>query len=100
MLFKAIIKIDKNVMIKEAKTAIKNVSKLVYDVKSNSRSMFGGLKNAAPKVPNSLPSVNISQGSKTSINKGALSKLPDSGDNVGNMLRGRLKLELVLRVTT
>ncbi len=45
--------------------------------------MFGGLKNAAPKVPSS-----ISQGSKTLINKGALSKLPASGDNVGNMLKG------------
>lgn len=50
--------------------------------------MFGGLKNLAPKAPSSLPNSSISQGSKTPINKGTLSKLPTSGDNVGNMLKG------------
>jgi len=30
--------------------------------------MFGGLKNAAPKVPSSVPSGNASQGSKIPIN--------------------------------
>ncbi len=58
--------------------------------------MFGGLKNAAPKVPSSLPNSSISQGSKTLINKGTLSKLPASGDNVGNMLRGAADSELKL----
>ena len=50
--------------------------------------MFGGLKNSAPKVPSSLPSGNASQGSKIPMNKGASYKLPASGDNVGNMLKG------------
>lgn len=50
--------------------------------------MFGGLKNAAPKAPSRLPNSSISQGSKIPINKGGSYKLPASGDNVGNMLRG------------
>ena len=41
--------------------------------------MFGGLKNAAPKVPSSLPSGNASQGSKIPINKGTSSKLAERG---------------------
>ncbi|MDU1350954.1 MAG: hypothetical protein E6942_16870, partial [Clostridium argentinense] len=44
----------------EVKAAIKNVSKIVSAAKANSKNMFGGLKNSAPKVPSSLPSGNIS----------------------------------------
>ncbi|WP_461612180.1 RHS repeat-associated core domain-containing protein [Clostridium sp. Marseille-QA1073] len=65
MVFKEVTASFKKQAVQEAKAAIKNVSKLVSAVKSNSRNMFGGLKNSAPKAPRSLPNGNISQGAKT-----------------------------------
>jgi|GEM_PF-3013959 len=79
MEFKVIAKTDKKAIIQEAKAAIKNISKLISTIKLNSKNIFGGLKNAAPKVPSSLPSGNASQGSKIPINKGTSSKLSERG---------------------
>lgn len=41
--------------------------------------MFGGLKNATPKAPSSVPNGNMAQGSKTPIDKGTQSKLSERG---------------------
>jgi hypothetical protein len=71
-------------------TAIeKSIGKAIIKANSISKNIFGGLNNTATKTLSSfLPSGNISQVAKISINKGRSYKLPASGDNVGNMLKG------------
>ncbi|WP_291581493.1 RHS repeat-associated core domain-containing protein [Clostridium sp. UBA6640] len=88
MSFKEVTASFKKQAVQDVKAVMKNVSNIVSAIKSNTGTIFGGLNNAVPEVPSSVPNGNASQGLKTPVNKGASYNLPASGDSLGNMLKG------------
>ncbi|WP_291581499.1 hypothetical protein [Clostridium sp. UBA6640] len=79
MELKPITALEKSKAVKGAKSTMKNVKSYLSKKSWNPKNMFGGLNNAAPKVPNNVPNSAISQGSKIPINKGTSSKLAERG---------------------